>query len=283
MFTEDFSKFNYKIKYFTPLEYCPYFGAQSHARDTVGYCTVFSAMYIFDRLSHPEMTRNQIADMYTKKEPSLVLKETEDFLVLLDSFPKIDMIDSGNYINNPKKYEFRGFFPTEKFLNSKSNKFIRVVGTLKNIEYLEDIPQEYITDLDNASTLQAEIQKDIQKFSSYFKDSYNNQKIETLEKQLKQLNSRVIKTVSTEETTKLFTQEYEKLKNEQQKIILEKQRLSKGKFSQVKSSLNDSNLYFDSNTQGMSENNIKLEKLGVKKKSKSKAKPTKKRVHKSAI
>ena len=279
---EDFSKFNYKIKYFTPLEYCPYFGAQTHARDTVGYCVIFSAMYVFDRSSHPEMTRNQIADMYTKKEPSLVLKETEDFLVLLDSIPKIDFFKIGNYINNPKKYEFKGFFPTEKFLDSKSNKFVRTDGPpLKYVEYYENIPQEYIQDLDNTSILQAKIQSEMTQYSSYQSEFWKNE-VKELERKLNQLNSRIIRTVATEESTRLFTQEYEKLKNEQTRIILEKQKLSQGKFSNVTSSLNNANLQIISNVNldGMTEkdknayltaqNNIRLEKLGVKKKLKVK-------------
>ena len=232
LFTEDFSKFNYKIKYFTPLEYCPWFGAQAHAKDTVGYCVIFSLMYVFDRTSHPEMTRNQIADMYTKKEPSLVLKETKDFLVLLDSIPKINSYEAGDYINNPKKYEFKGFFPTEEFLNSKSNKFVRTGATEgRHIEHFENIPQEYIQDLDNTSTLQAEIEQKIIACSEFLNSptmpEFWRNEVNELERKLNLLNSRVIRTVATEETTRLFTQEYEKLKNEQARISLGKRKIFK--------------------------------------------------------
>lgn len=273
LFTQDFSKLNYKIKYFTPLEYCPYFGAQAHAKDTVGYCVIFSAMYIFDRLSHPEMTRNQIADMYTKKASSLVLKETEDFLVLLDSFPKIDRTKSGNYIDNPKKYEFRGFFPTEKFLDSKSNKFIRDPNANQNfIEYFENIPQEYISDLDNTNNLQSEIQEKITSYSRFLNgsnDDFWNTEINSLKIQLEKFKSRLIKTVSTEETSKLFNQEYEKLKNEQSRIISEKQKLSKGKVLN-QNTVTQGNSEKERNAYLTLQNNIRLEKLGVKVKTKKK-------------
>ena len=216
LFTEDFKKLGYNIKYFSPLEYCPYFGAQAHSNDPVGYCGVFSAMYIFDRLSHPELTRKQVAEMYIKTQPNVLLKETEDFYALMEKYPT----EKENYYDNLNLYDFRGFFPTEDFLKSKSNKFIPI-GDEYLVEYYQPIPKEYIIDLDESFKLTQEIQKQISDPST---DSYHRKKYK---KKLEKLNKKIEKTVTTEESTRLFKLEYQRLLDEQNNIIKAKNILHK--------------------------------------------------------
>ena len=233
LFTEDFQKLGYNIKYFSPLEYCPYFGAQTHSNDPVGYCVIFSAMYIWDRLTHPELTRNQVAEMYIKRQPNALLKETEDFYALMAKYPteKID-----NDFDNPELYDFRGFFPSEEFLKSKSNKFVPLGSPIAkySIEYNEPIPKEYITDLDESFKLTQEIEKKISNYSQFTNSTlptdnknYWIEEIEKYKKELEKLNKKILNTVTTEESTRLFELEYQRLLDEQNNITQVKNTLRK--------------------------------------------------------
>lgn len=124
----------YTVKYFSPLEYCPYIGAQIYSKDEIGYCSLFSAMYIFDRLTHPELTRNEVANLHNKKKPKELLKEIKEFETLLLNYPKVSRL----YYDDPEHYTFKGFFPTEAFLKKKVYKAEYISNALKfPLDYIE--------------------------------------------------------------------------------------------------------------------------------------------------
>lgn len=233
----------YTIKYFSPLEYCPYFGAQKHSNDQVGYCIAFSSMYVFDRLTHPELTRNQVANMYIQKDPKELLKETISFYNILNNYPKSDIVETGNYPDNPDSYVFKGFFPSEAFLEHNSNKFVFIKGSKErrnDIEFSSTIPKEYTYQkMLNLQDTILDIQSEINTFKEYKLkgtgirkyDVYVGNKLNKLVYQLEKLNNRIKKVQKDTENPELFGVEYKRLMEEKIRIKNQVSKMrSKNKF-----------------------------------------------------
>ena len=85
-----FKEYDINIVYYTPLNFCPIIGAQKHAKDNQ-LCVIFSAIYIYDRLINPKLSRKKIANLYTKTDGKILLKQIKDFKKFLIS--KIENVD----------------------------------------------------------------------------------------------------------------------------------------------------------------------------------------------
>ena len=73
-----------KINYYSAKDYCPLFGAQVYSQDKTGFCVSFTLFYVYYRLLHPELNRNQVATYFKKENPKIILKNIKQFEKLFD-------------------------------------------------------------------------------------------------------------------------------------------------------------------------------------------------------